>query len=387
MAFEHIPLCEPNLKGNEKRYTGEAVDSNWLSGGHFLDRFEQQLAEFTGAKYVVGVSSGATALHVALLLAGVGPGDLVIMPNLTFVATANAIKYVHADPVLIDADRQTWVLDLELLREFLAEQTAMQGGQCMHQATGRRVKAIVPVHLLGNMCDMNALVSIAEEYGLALVEDAACSLGSSQNGRHSGTLGLMGTLSFNSNKIITTGGGGAILTNEEHLAKRARFLITQAKSPGTEYLHREVGYNYRLVNPLAAIGAAQMEQLPAFIASKKNTAEFYVGHLEPGTFEVQKITPTTDSNYWHSAFLLEDSRPAIAFLAAQGIESRPLWLPINRLDAFRNDIYVKGRDHSHELSRRGIMLPCSTSITEAQLARVCQTLNSYHRHTFQTSPA
>lgn len=205
MAFEHIPLCEPNLRGNEKRYTGEAVDSNWLSGGHFLDLFERQLAAFTGAKYVVGVSSGTTALHIALLLAGVGPGDLVIMPNLTFVATANAIRYVNADPVLIDIDRQTWVPDLELLREFLALQTEMHDGQCMHKPTGRRVKAIVPVHLLGNMCDMNALISIAGEYGLAIVEDAACSLGSFQNGRHSGTFGLMGTLSFNSNKIITTG--------------------------------------------------------------------------------------------------------------------------------------------------------------------------------------
>ncbi|MBO9613682.1 MAG: LegC family aminotransferase [Dyadobacter sp.] len=372
-----IPLCEPNLGGREKQYMAEAVDSNWLSGGSFLRRFEQQLADYAGAAHVIGVSNGTSALQVALALAGVEKGDLVLVPNLTFVATANAVKYLGADPVMVDIDARTWLMDLDLLQDFLENQTFRNSNGCFHRESHRRIKAVVPVHLLGNVCEMERLNEMADHFALAVVEDAACSLGSFQNGWHSGTSGLLGTMSFNSNKIITTAGGGAILTNDEALAKRARHLITQSKSHATEYIHDELGYNFRLVNPLAAMGCAQMEQLPGFIQRKKEVAAWYQRELGEYDVVFQQLTPGTDSNYWHSAVLAEDSRNLIAALAADNIESRPLWTPIHELPVFTNDLYVTRENVSSDVSRQGIMLPCSTSITDEQLKRVTQSIAKF----------
>jgi perosamine synthetase len=373
----NIPLCEPNLGGNEKAYINDAIDSNWLSGGSYLSQFEQKLADYTGAKHVVGLSSGTTALHIALLLAGVKPNDLVLVPDLTFVATANAVKYTGADPVLIDIDPETWLMDLDLLSEFLANNTYIAQGLCFHKNTDRLIKAIVPVHLLGNMCDMNQLLQIAEQHHIAVVEDAACSLGSFQNGQHSGTFGMLGTMSFNSNKIITTGGGGAILTNDPVLAAKAKHLITQAKSQGTEYFHDSLGYNYRLVNPLAAIGVAQMELLPRFVKVKKEVAQYYSENLEGTGAQFQKISQDTISNCWHFALLTNKSRELIKFLSEHYIESRPLWVPIHKLPVFKNDLHIHLSNHSNSVSESGIMLPCSTSISEDQIIRVCNTVKKF----------
>jgi len=372
-----IPLCEPNLGGNEKKYTSQAIDSNWLSGGHFLNLFEKQLAEFTGSKHAVGISSGTTALQISLILAGLETNDLVIVPNLTFVATANAVKYLKADPILLDVDRQTWVLDLHLLKNFLLNETYLKGENCYSKQNNRRIKAIITVHLLGNMCDMQALLDLGKEYHVDIIEDAACSLGTFQQGKHSGTFGLTGTLSFNSNKIITTGGGGAILTNRDDLAKKARSLISQAKSAGIEYHHYDLGYNYRLVNPLAAIGAAQMEQLDGFILAKEKISLSYIKNLKLSQSEVQRISSHTKSNYWHFIFLTERSRELITHLAKNNIESRPAWLPLNQLPVFKNDTYIQLADHSRYISDNGVMLPCSTSITEKQLERVCEAVESF----------
>lgn len=371
-----IPLCEPNLNGREKQYMAEAVDSNWLSGGSFLHRFEQQLAEYTGATHVIGVCNGTSALQVALTLAGVEKGDLVLIPDLTFVATANAVKYLGANPVMIDIDTRTWLMDLDLLQSFLQNETYQNSAGCFHRESGRRIKAVVPVHLLGNVCEMEQLDGIAEQFALAVVEDAACSLGSFQNGRHSGTTGLLGTMSFNSNKIITTAGGGAILTHDGLLAKRARHLITQAKSHATEYIHDELGYNFRLVNPLAAMGCAQMEQLPDFLQRKKEIAAHYREAFADSEVTFQQLTSGTDSNFWHSAMLVDQSRSLIAALAAENIEARPLWTPIHELPVFREDLYITHHSVAAEVSRRGIMLPCSTSITDEQLQRVSQVIGS-----------
>jgi perosamine synthetase len=369
-----IPLCEPHLNGREKQYMAEAIDSNWLSGGSFLRRFEQQLADYTGAAHVIGVSNGTSALQVAFTLAGVTHGDLVLVPDLTFVATANAVKYLGADPVMVDIDARTWLMDLDLLQDFLQNQTYQTDAGCFHRESRRRVKAVVPVHLLGNVCEMDRLNALAEHYALAVVEDAACSLGSFRHGRHSGTSGLLGTMSFNSNKIITTAGGGAILTHDESLAKRARHLITQAKSHTVEYMHDELGYNFRLVNPLAAMGCAQMEQLPDFLQRKKEVAEHYVQAFADYGVVFQQLTSGTGSNYWHSAMLVDESRRLIAALAAENIETRPLWTPVHELPAFRQDRYVSREGISARVSRRGIMLPCSTSISDEQLRRVSQTI-------------
>ncbi len=372
-----IPLCEPNLNGLEKQYMAEAIDSNWLSGGSFLRRFEQQLADYTGAAHVIGVSNGTSALQVALTLAGVEKGDLVIVPDLTFVATANAVKYLGANPVMVDIDADTWLMDLDLLLDFLKSQTYQNNGGCFHRESHRRIKAVVPVHLLGNVCEMERLKEIAERFALTVVEDAACSLGSFRSRRHSGTSGLLGTMSFNSNKIITTAGGGAILTNDETLARRARHLITQAKSHATEYIHDELGYNFRLVNPLAAMGCAQMEQLPGFVKKKKEIAAYYRQEFDDYDVVFQQLTPGTDSNHWHSAMLVNDSRNLIEALAAEHIETRPLWTPIHELPIFRQDLYVSRENVSADVSRRGIMLPCSTSISDEQLQRVSQTIGKF----------
>ena len=376
----NIPLCEPNLKGNEKEYSAAAIDSNWLSGGHFLNLFEQKISEFTGAKYVVGVSSGTTALQISLILAGVERNDLVIIPNLTFVATANSVKYLNADPILVDINPYSWVLDLNLLKDFLKNETYLLNGSCYYKLNNRRIKAVITVHLLGNMCAMEELLSLGKQYQINVIEDAACSLGSFQGGQHSGTFGLVGTLSFNSNKIITTGGGGAILTNDENLAKKARYLISQAKSPGIEYLHSDLGYNYRLVNPLAAIGVAQMEQLDKFIERKKSIAISYFRNLSLTGSQIQTITPNTDSNIWHFVLLTKKSRELITYLSEQNIESRPVWIPINELPIFRNDTYIFNQNHSKDISETGVMLPCSTSITDEQIMLVCKSIDYFFKN-------
>ncbi len=372
-----IPLCEPNLNGREKQYMAEAVDSNWLSGGSFLRRFEQQLADYTGAAHVIGVSNGTSALQVALTLAGVEKGDLVLVPDLTFVATANAVKYLGADPLMIDIDSRTWLMDLDLLQDFLENQTYQNSGGCFYCGNHRRISAIIPVHLLGNVCEMERLNTLAARFALEVVEDAACSLGSFRNGRHSGTSGLLGTMSFNSNKIITTAGGGAILTNDDRLAKRARHLITQAKSHATEYIHDELGYNFRLVNPLAAMGCGQMEQLSGFVQRKKQIAAYYQREFSDYELSFQQLTPGTDSNHWHSAMLISESRGLIAALAAENIETRPLWTPIHALPLFSQDLYISLENVSSDVSRQGIMLPCSTSISDEQLLRVSQTIGKF----------
>jgi perosamine synthetase len=372
-----IPLCEPNMPGHEWQYVKESLDSNWLSGGAFLRKFEESMAAYTNARHAIGVSSGTTALHIALLTAGVRPNDLVIIPNLTFVATANAVKHLGAVPILMDIDPATWLIDTELLREFLSKNTALRDNQCVYMPTGQRVGAIVPVHILGNMPQMLPLLALAASYGISVVEDAAESLGSFQEGQHSGTFGVSGTVSFNSNKIITTAGGGMVLTNDDTVAKRIRHLITQAKASSLDYWHDDVGYNYRLVNPLAAIGLAQMEMLPQFVQRKKEIFSYYQTALSTLPLSFQQITPNTDSNFWHSVVSTSRSRELIQFMAEQRIETRPLWIPLNELPPYQNDIYVTQHHHSKEVSYSGVMLPCSTSISLEQLSFVCQTITSF----------
>jgi perosamine synthetase len=260
-----IPLSVPNLAGNEWKYIKECLDTNWVSSvGSYVDRFELLLAEFTGAQYAVATSSGTTALHLSLLLAGVQPGDRVLVPNLTFVASANAVRHAGAEPIFVDVDAGTWQMDLDLVENYLGS-----------EQNRARVSAIMPVHVLGNMVDMKRLLALAARYELPVIEDATESLGTTLGGSAAGTFGLVGCLSFNGNKIITTGGGGMILTNDQSLAQRAKHLSTQAKADPIEFYHDEVGYNYRLVNVLAAMGVAQMEQLPGFLARKAEISAFY----------------------------------------------------------------------------------------------------------------
>lgn len=376
-----IPLSVPNLAGNEWLYIKDCLDTNWVSAtGSYVDKFEKLIAEYTQTKYAVAVSSGTTALHISLLLAGVEQNDLVITNNLTFVATANAIKYLKADPILMDITPDTWQIDTELLANFLATDCEIKEGFCYHKPSKRRIKALLPVHVLGNMAAMDELIVLSEKYNLTIVEDAAESLGSLYKQKHAGNWGKMATLSFNGNKIITTGGGGMILTNDEMLAKKAKHLTTQAKASAFDYYHDDLGYNYRLVNILAAMGVAQVEQLPSFVQKKQAIAQRYNQKLTliEGV-KIQQISPDILSNYWQYVAIFPDKLNLIKHLQNQKIEIRPLWIPINKLPIFSNDLYVSTHNYSGKISELGLMLPCSTSISDHEIDEVINSIFTFYR--------
>ena len=376
-----IPLSVPNITGNEWPYIKDCLDTNWVSAtGSYVDKFERLIAEYTQTKYAVAVSSGTTALHISLLLAGVEQNDLVITNNLTFVATANAIKYLKADSILMDITLDTWQIDTELLANFLFTECEIINEFCYHKASKRRIKALLPVHVLGNMATMDELIVLSEKYNLTIVEDAAECLGSLYKQKHAGNWGKMATLSFNGNKIITTGGGGMILTNDEALAKKAKHLTTQAKASSFDYYHDDLGYNYRLVNILAAMGVAQVEQLPAFVQRKQEIAQRYNKRLTliEGV-KIQQINPDVVSNCWQYVALFPDKLNLIKHLQNQKIEIRPLWIPINKLPIFSNDLYISEQNNSGEISELGLMLPCSTSITNLEIDQVINSIFTFYQ--------
>lgn len=338
-----VTLHEPRFAGNEWTYLKECLDSTYVSSvGKFVDRFEADLAAYTGAKHAVAVVNGTAALHVALRLAGVQPGDEVLIPALTFVATANAVTYGGATPHFVDSEERTLGLDPKVLREYLQGITEIRSGQCMNRNTGRVIRALVPMHAFGHPVDIEGALAVARDFHLALVEDAAESLGSTAHGRHTGTFGLMGTLSFNGNKTITTGGGGAILTNDAELAKRAKHLTTTAKLPHRwNYEHDEIGYNYRLPNINAALGCAQIEQLPGFLAAKRRIFERYKAAFA-GMPQARIVVEPEGcrSNYWLQTLLLDESAAGQrdAILAATndaGLMTRPTWTLMHRLAPYR----------------------------------------------------
>lgn len=376
-----IPLSVPNLAGNEWLYIKDCLDTNWVSAtGSYVDKFERLIAEYTQIKYAVAVSSGTTALHISLLLAGVEQNDLVITNNLNFVATANAIKYLKADPILMDITPNTWQIDTDLLANFLNKECEIKNEFCYHKSSKRRIKALLPVHVLGNMAAMNELTVLSKKYNLTIVEDAAECLGSLYNQKHAGNWGKMATLSFNGNKIITTGGGGMILTNDEALAKKAKHLTTQAKASSFDYFHDDLGYNYRLVNILAAMGVAQVEQLPSFVKRKQEISQRYSDKLMLiEGIKIQQINPDVVSNCWQYVALFPEKLKLIKYLQMQKIEIRPLWIPINRLPIFINDLYVSKHNHSSKISEMGLMLPCSTSITDHEIDEVINSIFTFYQ--------
>ena len=368
-----IPLSIPNLAGNEWTYIKECLDTNWVSSvGSYVNKFEESLANFTNAKYAIATSNGTAALHISLLLAGVQQGDFVIAPNITFIATINAIKYCGANPILIDIDPDTWQMDLDLLESFLANNN------------NPKIKALMPVHVLGNMCDMDRLMQIADKYSLIVVEDSTEALGSTHKGKHAGTFGLLGTSSFNGNKIITTGGGGMILTNNETLAKKAKHLTTQAKADPFEYYHDEVGHNYRLVNILAAMGVAQMEQLEGFIQRKKQIAKLYDDALlKIEGITPQKITDGVQANHWLYTVKCggqanHSPKELLAHLNKNGIQARPFWVPMNQLPMFTNDTYVSENNVSDEIYNSCISLPSSSNLTDDEIKTVINTIIHFY---------
>jgi perosamine synthetase len=339
-----VALHEPRFNGNEWGYLKECLDSTFVSSvGKFVDRFENDLANFTGANRAVAVVNGTAALHVSLLLAGVKAGDEVLLPALTFIATANAVAYCQATPHFVDSEERSLGMDAVALRDYLSTITEKHNGQCVNRKTGRVIRAMVPMHTFGHPVDIDALIAIARDFHLQLIEDAAESLGSTVGGQHTGTFGLMGTLSFNGNKTITTGGGGAILTNDVELGKRAKHITTTAKLPHRwNFVHDEVGYNYRLPNLNAALGCAQLEQLPGFLRDKRRLFEQY-----QATFaSVRGVSIVAEpagcnSNYWLQTLLLDathaEQRDAV--LAATndaGLMTRPIWALMNSLPMYSN---------------------------------------------------
>jgi aminotransferase in exopolysaccharide biosynthesis len=336
-------LHEPTFAGNEWLYLKECLDSTFVSSvGAFVDRFEAELAAYTGAKHAVAVVNGTAALHVALKLAGVKTHDEVLVPALTFVATANAVAYCGAVPHFVDSEQRTLGMDAAKLRDYLDEHTEQRGKQCVNRKTGRVIRAVVPMHTFGHPVDLAGLLAVARDFNLALVEDAAESLGSYYEGRHTGTFGLMGALSFNGNKIITTGGGGAILTNDAALARNAKHLTTTAKLPHAwEYRHDEIGFNYRMPNLNAALGCAQLERLPVKCDAKRELFQRYKAVFAPlSGLRLVAEPEHCRSNYWLQTLLLDathaDQRDALLKATNDaGLMTRPAWVLMHELTPFR----------------------------------------------------
>jgi perosamine synthetase len=368
-----IPLIAPEIHGNEWRYVKECLDTAWVSSaGPYVDRFERMVAQQAAAKHAVATVNGTSALHVALLVAGVQPDDEVLVSTLTFIAPVNAIRYAGAWPVFIDAEDEYCQMDPARVVEFLERNCRWSSGSLHNRRTGRRVTAIIPVHVLGHPVDLYPIVSVARKFGLKVIEDATEGLGATYNEQPLGGLGDIGCFSFNGNKIITTGGGGMIVTNNAEWAHKAKYLTTQAKDDPIEYLHREVGYNYRLSNLLAAVGCAQMEQLPAYIAAKRRIAARYTEKLQnvPGIVPMVSARWAASTFWMYTIFVEEEnfgisSRRLLRTLAAQNIQSRPLWQPIHQSPAHALIDRIT-MPVAEQLAQRGLSLPCSVGLTEAQ---------------------
>ena len=362
-------LHEPSFFGNEWLYLKECLDSTFVSSvGKFVDRFEADLAAFTGAKHAVAVVNGTAALHIALKLAGVKADDEVLIPALTFVATANAVTYCGAMPHFVDSEPRTLGVDSEKLRDYLVGHTEQRAGQCVNRSSGRIIRALVPMHTFGHPVDLDGLLAVAHDFNLALVEDAAESLGSYYHGQHTGTFGLLGTLSFNGNKTITTGGGGAILTDNTELARHAKHLTTTAKLPHAwEYHHDEIGYNYRLPNLNAALGCAQLEKLPNMLAAKRQLFQRYqVAFSAVEGVKLMAEPEQCHSNYWLQTLMLDEKaaeqRGAVLQATNEaGFMTRPVWELMHRLLPFK-DCPRMDLACAQSLSRRLINIPSSSGL-------------------------
>jgi perosamine synthetase len=376
-----IPLCVPEIRGNEWTYVRECLDTGWVSSvGSYVGAFEKALATAADRAHAVATVNGTAALHVALLCAGVEPGDEVLVSDLTFIAPANAIRYAGAHPVFIDVEPQYWQMDPAAVERFLTQECDWDGTTLRDRATGRRVRAVVPVDILGSPCDADPIIAAAKRFGLAVVQDSTESLGARYKDAPVGKRADVACYSFNGNKLITTGGGGMIVTDDAAIAKRARYLTTQAKDDPVEYEHGAVGYNYRLTNVQAAIGVAQIEKLDEFVAVKRANAARY-GELLSG---VPGIAPMREAPYAHSAFWLYtirvdeaafgiSSRALLRALAAEKIQARPLWQPMHRSKAHAGE-RAYGGDVADLIHRDALSLPSSVGLTAAELETVVATI-------------
>jgi len=361
-----IPLHEPKFVGNEKRYLTECVDSTFVSSvGKFVDEFEAKIANYTGAKYAIATSNGTSALHISLLLANVTHEDEVITQPLTFVATCNAISYCGAQPVFIDVDKDTMGLSPASLESFLRDSTSIRNKQCINNKTGKVIKACLPMHTFGNPCRIDAIKDICDRYHLFLIEDAAESVGSFYQGKHTGNFGKLGAMSFNGNKIITAGGGGCIITNDGNLAKKAKHLTTTAKIPHDwEFNHDMIGYNYRMPNLNAALLVAQLECLEHFVGEKRKLAAIYQDFFNRVGIHFVTEPQDSQSNYWLNAIVFKDKQHRDEFLSKTNsaqIMTRPIWTLMNKLPMFKH-AQCDDLKNSEWLEERVVNIPSSVII-------------------------
>lgn len=376
-----IPLSAPEIRGNEWKYVKECLDTGWVSTvGSFVDRFENSVAKSVGAKHAVATSSGTAALHIALLVAGIQPDEEVLVSTLSFIAPANAVRYVGAWPVFIDAEADYWQMDPQKVADFLERGCQWRNGRLYNRETGRRVTAILPVHVLGHPVEMDPIRDLARQYELAIIEDASESLGAKYNGVHVGRLGDVSCFSFNGNKLITTGGGGMIVTDNQRWAERAKHLTTQAKDDPVEYVHTEIGYNYRLTNIQAAIGVAQMELLASYVDTKRLIASTYGRALHdlPG-ITLMREAEWARSTFWLYTILVDagkfgmNSRQLMRELASQGIQTRPLWQPLH-LSKVHSGAPAANCSTAERLNQNALSLPCSVGLSQSLQQKVIESI-------------
>lgn len=364
---DFVPLHAPLFIGNEKKYLNECIDTTFVSSvGKFVDRFEEEVAAYTGAKKAVVCVSGTNALHMAMMLVGVERNDEILTQALTFIATCNAISYIGAHPVFIDVDKETLGLFPKAVKVWLEKNAELKGGTCYNKNTGRRVKACIPMHTFGHPVKIDKLVDICNEWHIDLVEDAAESMGSFYKGQHTGTFGKVSAISFNGNKTITTGGGGMLLFQDEELGSFAKHLTTQAKVPHRwEFVHDHIGYNYRMPNINAALGCAQMENLQRYVGNKRETAERYrdfFSNIPDVTFFIEPNN--CQSNYWLNVVLLKDKSTQQNFLEYMndhGVMTRPVWELMTRLEMFKN-CETDGLENTEWLADRIVNIPSSVRL-------------------------
>jgi len=376
-----IPLSEPRIYGNEWKYVKDCLDKGWVSSaGSYVIQFEEMVAGYVGCKYGIAVVNGTAALHLSLVACGVRRGDEVIVPSLTFVATANVVKYCGADPVFVDCDDETLCLNVEKLRIFLkVECEQKENGYTYNRTSGRRVKAIIPVHVFGHPVEMDALLELCQSYNIDIIEDATESLGSEYKGQRTGSFGKLACLSFNGNKIITTGGGGMVVTNDSGLAERVKHLSTQAKNDPLEYDHDEIAYNYRLTNIQAAMGVAQMESLDKFIEIKRDNAHRYQDLLSSCKgLELLWERSWVRSNFWFTTVKVSKDHkiPLIEYLISRNIQVRPVWKPIHTLRMYK-DCQAYEIESAINIYDTSFNLPCSVSLKEDERLFVVKNIDDY----------
>lgn len=361
---DFIPLHVPVFEGNEKAYVLDAIESTFVSSvGEYVNRFEQMMAQITGAKYAIATVNGTNALHMGLLVGGVKAGDEVLTQALTFIATANALSYIGASPVFLDVDRDTAGLSPAAVSDFLEQHAEIRAdGLCYNKETNKRIAACVPMHTFGLAVRIEELAQLCTAWNIALIEDAAESIGSYVKGQHTGTFGKVGVFSFNGNKTVTAGGGGALITNDEAIAKRAKHLTTQAKVPHRwEFVHDDIGYNYRMPNLNAALICAQLESLPAYLASKRDTAAYYHSEFKAIDQAYLEDLPEYSSNYWLNALIfdnLEERNNFLAYSNDNGVMTRPVWELMNRLSMFKG-FQHDSLENSYWLADRIVNIPSS----------------------------